>query len=146
MTKEELHLLYKEKILPENRSPYHFEAREVWDVELRAYNPMCGDKYALYFGQTDGRVDQVHFHGIGCAISKASTSLLVRRMEGKSHAQIGHLCDRFLGAAEGDSTEKLADEELEVLAGLREFGGRMDCVKLSWKAVSDYVSKSQNDG
>ena len=76
MTKEEIQDLYKGHILPENNSPYHFEANNNANTILEAYNPMCGDKYQLYLNLDNNILDPMHFHGFGCAISKASTSTL----------------------------------------------------------------------
>ncbi len=134
MTKEEIQRLYKEKILPENNEPFHFEKEENAREVVQAYNPMCGDKYQIYLGKKTA-----HFDGFGCAISKASTSLLLRNMEGKSEDQVRELCEQFLNAFETGDGSGLA-EELQILVELKNFEGRLDCIQLSWKAVLDYLN------
>lgn len=134
MTKEEIQRLYKEKILPENNEPFHFEKEENAREVVKAYNPMCGDKYQIYLGEKTN-----HFDGFGCAISKASTSLLLRNMEGKSEDQVRELCEQFLNAFETGDGSGLA-EELQILVELKNFEGRLDCIQLSWKAVLDYLN------
>ncbi|MEQ9230261.1 MAG: hypothetical protein RIF46_06225, partial [Cyclobacteriaceae bacterium] len=64
MTKEEIQQLYKVKILPENKEPFHFRKDEKAKEIVKAYNPMCGDKYQIYLGEKTN-----HFDGFGCAIS-----------------------------------------------------------------------------
>lgn len=141
MTKEELQILYKEKVLPENKQPYHFEKKESANNVIEAYNPFCGDKFTLYL---DDQFEDVHFHGIGCAISKASTSILLKKIEGKTKEEASVLCHRFVEAIDSDQElPEFDDEELEILASLKHFDGRMDCVKLSWKALKEFLSKSK---
>lgn len=133
MTKEELKQLFKEKILPHQRAPYHFETIEASDDSVLAYNPLCGDKFTLQLQKDSDSVSSAYFHGFGCAISQASTSLLIQRIEGKTQSQIVDLCQRFLNALDND--QPLDDEELRVLAALKKFDGRVDCITLPWKAL-----------
>jgi len=140
VTREELQQLYKEKILPENKSPYHFEKKGEDYTEVEAYNPMCGDKYKLYLQEDNKTIKEVYFHGIGCAISKASTSILLRKLEGLGKSEAIQFCKKFMDTIEQkDNFEELIDEELRVLAELKYFEGRMDCVQLSWRAILDYL-------
>lgn len=138
MTKEMLQQLYKEKILPENRSPYHFEKR-VASHPVLAYNPLCGDRFELFLDADNGQIDQIYFHGIGCAISKASTSILARKLASMTEAQAIGTCQAFLEALGQENDSNGLDQELQILAELKHFEGRMDCVKLSWKAVLDHL-------
>ncbi len=94
MTKEELEILYREKILPENKNPYHFEEREDFSIKILAYNPICGDKFSIYFNDKD-KFEEQFFSGIGCAISKSSTSLMVKTLEGKNYHEALEICKNF---------------------------------------------------
>lgn len=134
MTKEEIQELYRQQILPENKAPYHFEKVES-AVSVKAYNPMCGDKYELFIGGTPGVLDELHFHGIGCAISKASSSILLRKIEGMSYQDAVRYCQAFLTALDSSDGSDLSDEELKILVELKNFEGRVDCIKLSWEAL-----------
>ena len=138
MTKEELQILYKKHILAENKDPFNFKKGGDEAVTVQAYNPMCGDKYHLYLGEEEGSFD-----GFGCAVSKASTSILLRNMDGKSDEEVKVLCEKFLEAFENDEEVDLP-EALKVLLELKNFDGRIDCIQLSWKALLDHLNKPMN--
>ena len=135
MTKEELQILYKDKIIPENKTPYHFEKKDTADWEVAAYNPMCGDKYQLQLDLEGEKISQAHFHGIGCAISRASTSILLKKVEGKSQEEVRILVKRFLDSIKSDDVASFDEEELNVLVELKNFDGRVDCITLSWEGL-----------
>lgn len=138
MTKEELRRLFKEKILPHQRVPYHFEAVSSPTVEVLAYNPFCGDKYTLQLQKDGENIERAYFQGFGCAISQASTSILLQRIEGKTNREIAEYLRQFLENLEqGNLTE---DEELNVLIHLKSFDGREDCITLAWKALLEHLS------
>ena len=137
MNKEEIQAAYKRLILPENRDPYHFEEKGDLIV-VEAYNPMCGDRYDLYLDR-----DEVHFHGIGCAISKASTSLLMREIEGKNKEEVITFCHKFIEAVNSGETSPDFSEPLNVLISLKAFKGRIDCIQLSWKALLAHLENSK---
>ena len=130
MTKEEIQTKYKELILPENKAPYHFEKVE-GATEVKAYNPMCGDKYTLYI-KDEGII---HFHGIGCAISKASTSFMLKAIEGKTRDEMIAFSKAFIKAIDEDGNFDDFPEGLKVLGELKQHEGRVDCIQLSWKAL-----------
>lgn len=134
MTKEEIQELYRQLILPENKAPYHFDKVES-SRKVEAYNPMCGDKYQLSIGGKAGTLGEVYFHGFGCAISKASTSILLKKVEGMSGEAATEYCHSFLKALESSDSSGLSDKELKVLVELKNFEGRVDCIKLSWEAL-----------
>lgn len=142
MTKEEIQHLYREHILPENKNPYHFETNKDAGIILEAYNPMCGDKYQLYLNLDNKILDLLNFHGFGCAISKASTSLMLKNMEGLSIEDCLALCQRFLDSVTSESIDEGMDKELQILAELKNFDGRMDCIKLSWEVLYDHLRSS----
>jgi len=137
MNKEELQTAYKRLILPENKDPFHFEKRADTQV-IEAYNPMCGDRYHLYV--TD---EEVYFNGIGCAMSKASTSLLTKEIGGKTLAEKTAFCRDFLKAVEEGSPSDKFSEALNVLISLKAFDGRVDCIQLSWKALLAHLENSK---
>lgn len=141
LTKEEIQALYKQKILPESKAPFHFEKPEKFTKNLEAYNPMCGDQYHLYF---DEQEHPNHFHGFGCAVSKASTSLLVKKTQGMEKAEIQALASTFLEAMDGKEVS-VNDEELSILVALKDFGGRLDCITLSWKTLLVELEKEANE-
>ena len=140
MTKEEIQALYKKLILPESKNPYHFDAKnETCESEL-AYNPMCGDKYSLFLNEESGKLNTAHFHGFGCAVSKASTSILIKRLEGMELEKAKDLCFNFMQSFDQGNLDHL-DDEMRVLVELKNFDGRLDCIQLSWKALLDHLNK-----
>ena len=137
ISKEELQAAYRRLILPENKYPFHFKEKENATV-VEAYNPMCGDKYNLYLSDDP---KEAYFHGIGCAISKASTSLLLKETEGKSESEAVSLCRAFVEAVEKGAPDDRFSESLNVLIALKAFDGRADCIRLSWKALLGHLEK-----
>ncbi len=141
MTKEEVQQLYKEKILPESKNAYHFEENDDAELILEAYNPMCGDKYKLYIDFEDEKVRSVHFHGFGCAVSKASTSLLARELEGKEKVEVQGIVSSFLQALKEKDQTQTSNDNLKILIELMNFDGRQDCIELSWKALEKELNE-----
>lgn len=141
MTKEEIQEQYKALILPESKNPYHFE-QVATNLTVEAYNPMCGDKFVLHLEENDATITSVHFHGFGCAVSKASTSLMLREIEGKRTAEVIDLCEVFITSLDKGEAPRHFPEGLKVLLELKHFEGRIDCIQLSWKALLEHVKKS----
>lgn len=110
---------------------------------LEAYNPMCGDKYMLYIKLEGDKVSRAIFEGFGCAISKASTAVLSRQVEGKSLQEIKPLIEMFFELVNEDSDqspESLTDnEDLLAFAAAREFPERKTCATLSWGELERLV-------
>ena len=134
----ELTDLYQEVILDHNRRPRHFGVLPDANRVARGHNPLCGDKLTLYLRVSDGRIAGVSFDGSGCAISKASASLMTDAIEGLSlddaqalftsfHTMVTTPIDREIDA---DAMGKLA-----VLAGVREFPMRVKCASLAWHTL-----------
>ncbi|MEM6359998.1 MAG: Fe-S cluster assembly sulfur transfer protein SufU [Bacteroidota bacterium] len=142
MKKDEFKKLYNQEVLKRNKKPYNFDADEEADVVIEAYNPLCGDKFNLYLNKEDSDIKSAHFHGFGCALSKASTSLLMELIEGRNKTEIVALCHSFLEAVDSGSSKRLQNEVQKVFAEMKNFEGRVDCVTLSWKALYD---KMKND-
>lgn len=124
----ELDQLYQRKIMDEAKSPYHFEKQEDAETVIKAFNPICGDRFNLYLQDQN-----IYFHGFGCTISKASTSLMVKILEGKTKTDALDIINKFL-----DSIHKkteIHEASLKVFEKTDNFRGRLDCILLSWKAL-----------
>jgi len=106
---------------------------------LEAYNPMCGDKYTLYLKLTDNLIEKATFEGFGCAISKASTAVLTKQIEGKTLKEIKPIVALFfelVNEGSDQSPESLTtDEDLLAFAAAREFPERKTCATLSWESI-----------
>ena len=143
MTKEEIQQLYKQHIIPESKAPYRFFVPENYTSEILAYNPLCGDKYHLY--QTEEESNPIlQFHGIGCALSQASCSLLIRASEGLQKQELIQLIDSFLGSLslENEISNELP-ESIKILAALKNFEGRVDCIRLPWQALFEELAQKE---
>jgi len=105
----ELKALYQELILQHNKNPIHFYPIEAADHVLEAYNPICGDRFKVFLKLTEGHISEVSFQGYGCAISKASTSVMVEQMKGKRLEDVKKLIDVFYESIDA----KLADDPIE---------------------------------
>jgi nitrogen fixation NifU-like protein len=131
----EIQELYQEVILDHNRHPRNFRVLE-GGRKAEGYNPLCGDRLTVYV-QIDGDViTDISFQGSGCAISKASASLMTESVKGKSVADAHHLFDRFQRMITSP-TDGPADQvgKLTALAGVRQFPVRVKCASLPWHAL-----------
>ncbi len=131
--------LYQEIILDHNRRPRNFGPLADADHQAEGYNPLCGDQLKVYLRIADGRIEDVHFDGSGCAISKASASLMTEAVKGKSLAEAEELFGGFHELLTGDPSVKgEASAELGKLAvfeGVREFPVRVKCATLAWHTL-----------
>ena len=139
--------LYREVILIHNREPFHSRKAGSAAIVIEAYNPLCGDQFKLYLDVEAGRVEEVYFHGYGCAISKASTSVLVKKIRGLTLEEIRGLAGRFFEVVKGgETTAAEADEELQAFAAARDFPARLQCATLSWDALLRYLDEKEAEG
>ncbi len=132
--------LYKEVILMHNAKPFHFQKMENEEGMIEANNPLCGDRFQFFLQEENGRITAAHFHGFGCAISKASASILTQKLEGKTRLEAQKLCRAFLAYIEGENRATISDKEIEAFAAVDEFPARKDCAILGWKAINDYFA------
>lgn len=135
---EELKELYQQVILDHNKSPRNYRTIENATEHAEGYNPLCGDHIDIYLVTEDGIIKDVSFKGQGCAISKASASLMTSMLKGKTRAEAEKLFERFHDLVTG----KLGDNpdindlgKLAVFAGVREFPVRVKCASLAWHTM-----------
>ena len=142
---EQLKELYKTVILEHNAHPFHFEKKENAGQVIEAYNPLCGDRFQIFFEVKNGNVSQVYFHGYGCAIWKASTSVLVKNLENQPVEEALELCRSFLKMTDPASEEPVEmAEEFAAFAAARDFPGRLKCATLSWEAVTSALAGEES--
>ncbi|MEM6319203.1 MAG: Fe-S cluster assembly sulfur transfer protein SufU [Bacteroidota bacterium] len=143
---ERLKQLYKTVILAHNKDPFHYEKKEAATHRVEAYNSLCGDKFQVFLEVEDDQIRQVHFHGYGCAISKAATSVLAMQLEGKTVQEATALCAQFQRLVTDDSAEMVdVPEDFEAFTAARDFPGRLTCATLSWEAVEEFLKKGATD-
>jgi nitrogen fixation NifU-like protein len=134
----ELQALYQEVILDHNKNPRNFRVMADATNVVDGYNPLCGDHYTIYLRIEGDTVKEVTFQGSGCAISKASASLMSAVMKGKTKAEAEKLFQQFHHLVTGEVDATNNPEELGKLAafaGVSEFPARVKCAILAWHTV-----------
>jgi nitrogen fixation NifU-like protein len=131
----ELEDLYQQVILDHNKRPHNFRAIENAQ-HAEGYNPLCGDRVTVYVRVENGRIADVSFQGSGCAISKASASMMTDTVKGKTLEEAEALLERFQHMITGDAAAP-AEElgKLTALAGVRQFPMRVKCASLAWHTL-----------
>lgn len=137
--------LYQEVILDHNRRPRNFGALADATCQAHGHNPLCGDKLTVYLRVEGNVIRDVHFDGSGCAISKASASLMTEAVKGKSFDQALGALERFQTMVTTPMDVAVAVDglgKLEVLAGVREFPMRVKCATLAWHTLKAAITSS----
>jgi len=138
----DLQELYQEVILDHNRRPRNFRAIEEGQ-KAEGFNPLCGDRLTVYLQIENGRIQDVSFQGSGCAISKASASLMTESVKGKTIEEADALFQRFhrmITRPPEDADIPDGDlGKLSVFAGVRQFPIRVKCASLPWHALHSAV-------
>jgi nitrogen fixation protein NifU and related proteins len=129
--------LYQEVILDHGRRPRNFHRLEGADREAEGLNPLCGDHFKLYVKLDGDRIQDIAFEGSGCAISKASASLMTSSVKGKTVAEAEELFSRFHKlVTEGPASVRLSElGKLAALSGVCEFPTRVKCASLVWHTM-----------
>ena len=143
---QELRELYQQVILDHNKSPRNFRKIENATQHAEGYNPLCGDHIDIYLLIEDGVVKDVSFKGEGCAISKASASLMTSILKGKSKEEAEKLFEKFHDLVTGKLGENPNTDELgklAVFAGVQEFPVRVKCASLAWHTMMNALKGKQ---
>jgi nitrogen fixation NifU-like protein len=134
----ELSDLYQEVILDHNKNPRNFREIENPDKTADGNNPLCGDALRVYLTMENDKVKDVAFKGSGCAISKASASMMTQAVKGKTKEEADTMFAEFRRMVTGDmdaDAEENSLGKLKIFAGVREFPARVKCASLSWHTV-----------
>ena len=142
---QELRELYQEVILDHNKSPRNYREMEDHTQDAEGYNPLCGDTVHIYLKVNDGIVTDVSFKGSGCAISKASASLMTAEIKGKTKEEAEEIFKNFHDMITGNLGEnpdmnKLG--KLAVFSGVQEFPVRVKCATLAWHTMNSALNKN----
>jgi len=134
----ELRELYQEVILDHNKRPRNFHKLEEANRTAEGYNPLCGDQITVSLRLEDDVIKDISFQGSGCAISKASASLMTTSVKGKTQAEAEVLFDRVHTMLTGERDTTVDPHELgklAVLSGVCEFPARVKCASLAWHTL-----------
>jgi nitrogen fixation NifU-like protein len=142
----ELNDLYQEVILEHNKNPRNF--REIEDANHQAdgHNPLCGDALRVYIDLEDNKVKDVAFKGSGCAISKASASMMTQAVKGKSKEEAEVLFEEFQKMVTGELNAETSENhlgKLKIFAGVLEFPARVKCASLSWHTLHAALNEEE---
>jgi len=137
--------LYQEVILDHNRRPRNFRTIEGASHHAEGYNPLCGDRLNLYVQVDGGVIRDVAFQGSGCAISKASASLMTDAVKGHTVSEARSLFERFHHVVTTPPDQPVEDlGKLSVLAGVREFPVRVKCASLAWHTLKAALDRHEH--
>ena len=136
--------LYQEVILDHNRSPRNFRRMEGASHRAEGFNPLCGDRVTVFVQIEGDRIADVTFEGSGCAISKASASLMTDELKGSTVADARRLFERFHRMVTTPSDQAVEElGKLSALAGVREFPVRVKCASLAWHTLKAAIDREE---
>lgn len=138
--------LYQEVILEHSKAPRNYRELAVANQHAEGYNPLCGDHFTVYLQVEGDAIRDISFQGSGCAISKASASMMTQALKGKSKEEARKLFDRFhklvtTGETNGDRPEL---GKLAVFSGVSEFPVRVKCATLAWHTLQAALEGKQS--
>ncbi len=128
--------LYQDVILDHSKQPRNYRKPESANRSVEGYNPLCGDHFTIYLQLEGDAIRDIGFEGSGCAISKASASMMTQRVKGKKKAEAERIFESFHRLVTGKPASD-ADQlgKLSVFSGVSEFPIRVKCATLAWHAL-----------
>jgi nitrogen fixation NifU-like protein len=140
----ELRDLYQEVILEHSKAPRNFKTLEAANQKAEGYNPLCGDRFTVYLEMDGDKIREIGFQGAGCAISKASASMMTQSVKGKTKAEAEQIFHRFHELVTGHShVDEEALGKLAVFSGVSEFPMRVKCATLAWHTLEAALEGKQ---
>lgn len=129
--------LYQEMILDHNRNPRNFRPLPDANRKAEGYNPLCGDQISLFLKLEGDVIRDIAFQGSGCAISKASSSLMTSLLKGKTKVEADRLFEKFHHMVTGSPGGRVDPElgKLAVFSGVCEYPSRVKCATLAWHTL-----------
>ena len=136
--------LYQELILDHNRTPRNFRVLAQPTHWAEGFNPLCGDRLDLFLNVESERIADIGFQGSGCAISRASASLMTDALRGRSVSEARELFRRFHEMVTTPPDRAVEDMgKLSALAGVREFPVRVKCATLAWHTLQAALDREE---
>ena len=138
--------LYQEILLEHNNKPRNFRKVDDASSTAEGYNPLCGDQITLYLKVVDDVVEDVGFQGVGCAISRASASMMTQSIKGKSLDEANVIFHAFHDMITHPDAEPDFDTlgDLETLAGVNQYPTRIKCAILAWHTMRSAIEGQDN--
>ena len=140
----DLRELYQDVILEHSKAPRNFRELQSANHKAEGYNPLCGDHFTVYLDLEGDKIADVSFQGAGCAISKASASMMTQSVKGKSKEEAAKLFENFHQLVTGHGNgEREGLGKLAVFAGVSEFPVRVKCATLAWHTLQAALEGKQ---
>ena len=146
----ELNELYQEIILEHSKAPRNYRKPAGANHTAEGYNPLCGDHFTIYLDMDGDAIRDIGFQGSGCAISKASASMMTQSLKGKTREEAAHLFEQFhrLVTGEHRSEHEAAGngsglEKLAVFSGVSQYPARVKCATLAWHTLLSALEGDQ---
>ena len=139
--------LYQEVILEHSKAPRNYRELQNPDRKAEGFNPLCGDHFTVYLQMQGETIQDVVFQGSGCAISKASASMMTQALKGKTRKDADELFERFHNVVTGHAAANGSDAELgklTVFSGVSEFPTRVKCATLAWHTLQAALAGKQD--
>jgi nitrogen fixation NifU-like protein len=137
--------LYQEQILEHNKAPRNFRLLPTANRHAEGNNPLCGDHFTIYLNVEGDQIRDIAFQGAGCAISKASASMMTQLLKGKTKAEARETFDKFHGLVTGRAPANSGDMgKLAVFSGVSEFPVRVKCATLAWHTLLAALEGTDN--
>jgi nitrogen fixation NifU-like protein len=129
--------LYQEVILEHSKAPRNYRVLAAPTTTAEGFNPLCGDRCTVYLSMKDGVIEDIAFQGSGCAISRASASMMTQSLKGKTTREAEELYSHFHSMVTGENGHIDSKEmgKLAVFAGVSEFPARVKCATLAWHTL-----------
>jgi nitrogen fixation protein NifU and related proteins len=134
----DLRELYQEVILDHAKAPRNFRTLDPADRSAEGFNPLCGDRCTVFLAMEGDTIRDVAFQGSGCAISRASASMMTQSVKGKTTREAEELFESFHGMltdGNGRPEDHARMGKLEIFAGVSEFPTRVKCATLAWHTL-----------
>lgn len=133
----ELGDLYQEVILEHSKAPRNFRRPVSANHEAEGYNPLCGDRCTIYIDMAGDKINEIGFQGSGCAISRASASMMTQMVKGKTKAEAVQLFEQFHSLVTGKDEAPQAPDlgKMAVFSGVSKFPARVKCATLAWHTL-----------
>ena len=141
----ELRDLYQEVILEHSKAPRNYRQPVATNQQAEGFNPLCGDRFTVYVDIEGDSIRDIGFQGSGCAISKASASMMTQAVKGKSKAEAQKLFETFHRLATTGEANGTGEElgKLAVFSGVSEFPVRVKCATLAWHTLQAALEGKQ---
>ncbi|HEY6765573.1 MAG TPA: SUF system NifU family Fe-S cluster assembly protein [Candidatus Sulfotelmatobacter sp.] len=136
--------LYQEVILEHSKTPRNFKQPASTNRTAEGYNPLCGDHFTVFLDVEGDSIRDVGFQGSGCAISKASASMMTQIVKGKTKQEANALFERFHNLVTGTNGEEGDLGKLAVFSGVSEFPTRVKCATLAWHTLQAALAGQQS--